>query len=299
MEIGDDLARACPDVVHLFWGHYPSVAGYYAKLRMPSASIYSTSLGAYDLLYNFGPSTDFARQSDVIWTHASVNRPMLESRGIPPSRIRVLPRGIDLGQVPDGTAIKQRGLIAVVARLVPEKGVEVVIRAFNEMRQSKLPCNLEIVGDGPSRRTLERLVESLQLQSFVRFHGNVSHDEVFNLLSRADVFILASTNPSERLPNVVKEALACRCVCIVSPTPGIEELLATLQHQLIVSPRVDSLSSALADVLRFPEKYSGDRDSGRQHVFANYDAGRVAEERLSVWREAREMRAAMTGAAAR
>ncbi len=286
IEIGAQLDRDDPDVVHLFWGHYPSVAAYYSKLVEQRDRVYTTSLGAYDLLYNFGPGTQFANLADAVWTHASANKPLLESQAVLSERIHVLRRGIDTSQVPTDTSAKVPGLIAVVARLVPEKGVESVIRAVHAINAAGPKCTLEVLGQGPQRGALEQLVRSLQMESTVLIRGSVSHDQVYHLLARADMLVLASTNPSERLPNVVKEALACRCVCIVSSSPGIDELLGSLAFPLVISPTSESIAVAISDVLQHPEKYGPDREAGREHILENFSADHVAAERIRVWNEA-------------
>ena len=57
------------------------------------------------------------------------------------------------------------------------------------------------------------------------FLGRVSHERVLEELGRAELFVYLSTDVTDRLPNVVKEAVASRCVCVVSRTTGIEELI--------------------------------------------------------------------------
>ena len=44
-------------------------------------------------------------------------------------------------------------------------------------------------------------------------------------MAESDIFLFLSSKAGERLPNVVKEAMLSGCICIVSNTPGIDELI--------------------------------------------------------------------------
>ena len=71
----------------------------------------------------------------------------------------------------------------------------------------------------------ERLARALGIRESVEFRGQVTYDSVLAALASAEVLLFLSRHEAERLPNVVKEAMASRCICIVSRTPGIEELI--------------------------------------------------------------------------
>jgi glycosyltransferase involved in cell wall biosynthesis len=81
----------------------------------------------------------------------------------------------------------------------------------------------------------------------VRFTGYLPHRVVFEQLCEAEVLLFLSKKVDERLPNVVKEAMAARCACVVSRTTGIEELVPA-EHGFIVEQ--EDLESAAAKVLR-------------------------------------------------
>ena len=60
------------DVVHLYWGHYPSLVGLMLRDRAV-ASLISLFLGAYDLEKNLEVSKVMSAQADIRWTHAKGN----------------------------------------------------------------------------------------------------------------------------------------------------------------------------------------------------------------------------------
>jgi glycosyltransferase involved in cell wall biosynthesis len=273
-----------PEVLHLFWGHYPAVLGMMVRRWVPETTV-SLSLSAYDLLYAFPPTVKLAKVADCVWTIAECNREQLATIGIDPAGVRVAFHGIDLDLVPKDCSTKHPAKIVTTGRLVRGKGMEYVLRAVAAASERGADARLVVLGDGPDRARLEELTSSLGLSSRVVFRGNVAHETVFQELQDASVFMLLSEWYAERLPNVVKEALACRCVCIVSDTPGIMELMQPLEHRYVMPARewqraADCLNQVLAD----PARFEADREAGRSFVFARLDADRVARAKIDVWR---------------
>jgi len=224
LDILAEIERVQPDVVHLFWGHYPAAVGFLIR-RYCSTPVLSVFLGAYDLEWNFGVSAPVARSADVVWTHTRANVPAIQALGVPHGRIRVAHRGIDLGRFLGPPPEKVAKRIVTAGRLHPEKGMGHVIEAFPEILRRHPTASLTIAGDGPDRLRLEALAATLGIANAVSFLGRVSHERVLEELGRAELFVYLSTDITDRLPNVVKEAVASRCLCIVSQTTGIEELI--------------------------------------------------------------------------
>ncbi len=292
LELFRRAQRDRPAVVHLFWGHYPAVLGHMLQKWLPE-TVLSISLGAYDLLYRFPPSVLVANAADCLWTHAAVNLPALREMGVEVSRCRVLVRGVDLDQVPGGCLPKRGSTIVTAARLVRGKGTHRVIDAFARVADRVADARLIVLGSGPERTRLEQLVRHLRLADRVRFAGNVPHDEVYRELKSASVFMLLSTWPSERLPNVVKEAMACGCTCIVSDSPGILELMSCLQQPQIV-PGGDPARAAtlLQHVLAHPARFEAERARGIDYCRTHLDAMNVAGKRVEAWLDAARRRPA-------
>jgi glycosyltransferase involved in cell wall biosynthesis len=281
--IYEECRRRAPDVIHLFWGHYPAVVGYLALRWLPRTHV-SVSLGAYDMLMRFGPSIDVARRAHSLSTQAACNADTLASLGIPTQSLRVLKRGVDLESIPADCQKRPDAPIVTIARLEENKGVDDVLRAFAAIYDRHPRVTLEIIGEGPCRRTLEQLAASLGVDDRVRFHGALGHSAVIELLRKAGVMMLMSRNPSERLPNAVKEAMACRCLCVVTRTPGIDELSPSPAVLRIVG-RGDwrAASRHLDEILGQQTRHDAERDLAREFIFARLDARAVARERVAIW----------------
>ncbi len=153
--------------------------------------------------------------------------------------------------------------ILYLGRLIPQKGVDDLFAAALAM--SPVP-RLEIAGDGPHRRRLERLARRLGLPA--RFHGFVHAHAKHELLSQADVVCVPSRDVaglSEGAPLVVREAFAYGVPVVATRVGGIPEMEHDAGKMVLVPPRdTPALTRALTAVLAGEvEAQTGPRGSTR------------------------------------
>ena len=249
-----------PDLVHLYWGHYPSIVGWLLKTYRPELPI-TTFIGAYDLKKRYGGTKEILSASERVFTMAKANRePLKEWFGVSPGNVKVIYQSIDLSKIREWTAgISEEPLRIVSAgRLVQSKRMDDVLRVFATVQESFGTSRIMIMGDGPDRRRLEGLSAELGVEEAVEFPGHVSERRVFEEMAQADVFLFLSDKAGERLPNVVKEAMMCGCFCVSSRTPGMEELIDDGDDGYLVSPgdleaAAEIISSYFEDRERYAE----------------------------------------------
>jgi L-malate glycosyltransferase len=112
--------------------------------------------------------------------------------------------------------------IATVGRLIEAKNHHTLVDALDDVRRSVPAVELLIVGDGPRRESLERLVAARRLGEHVRFTGTVAREEVYRILDASDVFALPSR--SEGFCVALVEAMACGLAPVVSDIPVLHEV---------------------------------------------------------------------------
>jgi 2-deoxystreptamine N-acetyl-D-glucosaminyltransferase/2-deoxystreptamine glucosyltransferase len=135
-------------------------------------------------------------------------------------RARVIPIGIDT--FADLTASPpDRFTISCVARLVPRKRIDRLIRAFSRLSAIRPEARLVIVGDGPERPLLERLVEDLHQQARVEFTGALDRRRTVERIARSSVMALPSV--LESLGAVYLEAMALGVPALGTDGEGISE----------------------------------------------------------------------------
>ena len=135
-----------------------------------------------------------------------------------------------------------------VGRLVRQKGFDLLLPAFAFALKntSLINMSLTIIGDGPERLHLERLIDQLDLGSSVHIPGVTANP--YTLIAQADFFVLSSR--WEGFPNAMVEAMSLGVPPVAYRCPGaITEIIEHSQSGLLCEPEsVESLGAALAHV---------------------------------------------------
>lgn len=146
-------------------------------------------------------------------------------------------------------------IIGTVGRLDPIKNQQLLIKSFASLARRYNHLNLLLIGDGPSRYDLKKLVAKLGLDEAVQFFG--LQLDVHNLLKLVDIFVLPSLY--EGISNTILEAMAVGIPVIASRVGGNPELVIDGVTGYLV-PKHDK--SSLTTTM---EKYIQDRDLMRCH----------------------------------
>ncbi|WP_297065479.1 glycosyltransferase family 4 protein [Thermococcus sp.] len=121
--------------------------------------------------------------------------------------ISLVPNGVDAGLIKSIPPAELESDIIFVGRLIPEKGVDLLLRALAEVKREIPDVRAVVVGDGPERGRLERLSARLGLEDSVLFTGFLeSRDEVIAIIKASKVFVLPSRR--EGFGMVALEAMA-------------------------------------------------------------------------------------------
>jgi glycosyltransferase involved in cell wall biosynthesis len=147
----------------------------------------------------------------------------LVGRGIPAERIDVVLCGLDHATYRriEGIERYPEPTIVHFGRMRKYKAIDVVVRAFSMIRSELSNARLLIVGDGPEKPSIVRLVEKLDLVGCVRFLGVVTTGELVGILNQAHLFLNAS--PKEGWGLTVVEANACGVPVVASNRPGLRD----------------------------------------------------------------------------
>ena len=175
--------------------------------------------------------------------------------GFAPDRLEVIPNGVDITRfkprrdLTPPSPLQGKGPVVIsVGRLVPAKRYDLLIQAWSQVCRQQLEGHLVILGEGPLRRDLEALIQSLHLGSRVSLPGEVPG--VQDWLSAAAVYV--SSSDTEGMSNAILEALASALPVIATRVSGSTDLIQHGQQGLLVerdSPDalVGSIQRLLAD----------------------------------------------------
>lgn len=284
-----------PDVVHVYWGHYPALVGALVQERLPE-TVVSMSLGAYDLVADYPPTATVAQRAAFVRTHTRANvQALVERVGINEGRIAVVYNGIDMALAPatPESVVRIPGRMVTAGRLTKTKAMDDVLRAFERVWTQHPHATLEVFGNGAERGHLESLAASLSMSEAVTFRGHQNQRELFAALSRAEFFLFMSRDITERLPNVIKEAMACGAVCISADSIGLDELIPSANHGVVVAPGAfGAAADAALALLQDPDRMAAIRVHARRHIVEYFDVRRTTEAYVERWRVASETRMA-------
>ncbi len=144
--------------------------------------------------------------------------------GVKAGKIERIPLGVDVSlfqkrrtSEPVETFENGKLHIVYVARLSPENGPDVTLKAFSHLLRREPDSVLHMIGDGLEGDKLRKLSDSLSVSASVRWHGWVDLDVLPILYSVADVMVFSGY--SGGTPRVLLQAMACE-TAVVAPAIG-------------------------------------------------------------------------------
>ena len=156
---------------------------------------------------------------------------------------------------------------AFVGRLVPYKGADMLLEATTEFLK-KGQLELHIIGDGPQKAFLETMVDQLNVQSSVHFHGWIPHTKVQETLRVCDFMALPSIR--EFGGAVVVESMALGVTPIVADYAGPSELVDDDTGIRVAfhdkQSLIEGMRRAIGNVIRSPKILDKFGTAGREKV---------------------------------
>jgi glycosyltransferase involved in cell wall biosynthesis len=144
------------------------------------------------------------------------------------------------------------GGAVVVARLTAQKRVHLAIETIAFLASCGHDLPLTIVGDGPERAALERLVDRLGITPFVQFVGAVPHTEIAGYLAHADVMIFPAQGEGFGL--AAAEALMAGVPVVACwDGGGVLDIVPETGGGRLTLPSPEAMSDAILDLLHDPD----------------------------------------------
>ena len=266
--VAERVRRDGIDAVHVFWGHYPALIIPFVKRAAPAVPV-TAFLGAYSLVNRVPSGPRVLAQADLLTTHFDGHVEEIRKRWL----LRNLPvaliyRGVDIEALKALPTSPAEGVgIVIVSRLVANKNVEDGIRAFALLHKDHPDIRLDVIGSGPCREDIERLVHDLGIEANVTFHGLVSHDRTVSLVAAASAIVFPSLSPFDFFPNAVKEAMALGVPCAAYAIPGVASFDLSGHALRLARPgRVEELAQAVADLIEDRDIAQATASAARKRV---------------------------------
>ncbi len=278
--------RAGYDLIH---AHHP-IAALAMKMLYPGTPVIITIHSSYEneLLLNGrikegGPEQQFLtliyreleNKMDRVITASYSFRQYLLQHMSDAERVVVIPNGFDekrFRPTEHDNAIPQ---LITVCRLVPAKGLDILLRACAEIKRRGHTYVLHMIGDGPIREELEQLANELGIYDDTIFYGYMLHPEQF--MPFFDVFVLPSR--AEAFGSVYAEAALCRLALIGTNVGGIAEQIEDGKNGLLVPvDDVDALADAIEKLIVDPALRQALARAAQEKAKKSYSLNRVISQ---------------------
>jgi glycosyltransferase involved in cell wall biosynthesis len=206
-----------------------------------------------------------------------------------PGKIEVIHVGIEPAtyEQSESTALHADvPLILCVAAHRPYKGLPILIEACRLLRDQGVRFRCEVVGHGPMRATLERIIEQKSAGDVIALVGPKPQDEVARKMAAASFFVLPSIideyGQMEGIPVSLMEAMASGLAVISTSISGIPELVQDGVTGLLVPPADPiALAGAMRTLLESPECAREMGERGRRKVRAEFELGECVSRLVS------------------
>jgi len=304
--LGRLLRQLRPDILHMDEEPY-NLATWLALRQGQAVGTRCLFFTWQNLVRRFPPPFDhFERASFHRASHAIAGNPtaadVLRTKGYR-GQVSIIPQfGVDPGifspRAVDARTPTQNGdpssfvlrpssfIIGYAGRLVPEKGVDVLLRACAALPPG-LDWTLHLLGDGPERGRLADTGRELGIDGQVRFLGRVPSTQAAQFYRTLDVLVLPSLsrpNWVEQFGRVLTEAMACRVPVVGSHSGEIPWVIGDA-GRIFPEGDTDALTSILAELGSDPAQRGALAAAGRARVLSHFTQAQVAAATAVVYRE--------------
>ena len=171
----------------------------------------------------------------------------------------------------------RRSGLVFLGRLVSDKGVDLLLRAYSEIDRPDWP--LTIIGSGPDGTSLKRLAEQLDIISRVTFLGPLQGEALVQVLNQHELMVVPS-KWHEPFGIVALEGLACGCVVLASDGGGLPDAVGSAGLLFRRGDQAD-LSTKLRELIENEALRARLRDEASSHL-AHFQEKVVCGEYLEV-----------------
>jgi PEP-CTERM/exosortase A-associated glycosyltransferase len=288
------IAAERPDILHAHSPGLNGVAAVRVGARLGLPAVYECRAFWEDAAADHGTSTNRGpryrltrgletwvfRHADAVTCICEGLRSDIVARGIPPSKVTVIPNAVDMERFaynrPRDTALanelglSEATVFGFLGSFYAYEGLTLAVQALPAILKSHPNARLLLVGGGPQEAMLKDMTRALGLSDKVLFAGRVPHDDVARYYSLVDVLIYPRM--PMRLTELVTplkplEAMAQGKLVLASDVGGHRELIRNRENgRLFKAGSADALAEAVIQLMGDREAWEPQRHAGRRYV---------------------------------
>ncbi|MGB9791951.1 MAG: glycosyltransferase family 4 protein [Thermacetogeniaceae bacterium] len=269
------------DLIHTH-GVRAAVLGQMAALGVSSARVVTTFHNSLDIEGSFFIFLRFVlgflnrlAASQVIAVSHAVKYEICRYLRVPSHRVEVIYNGIEPKEYQRQFSApftpldfaEDLPVVGTVARLEHRKGIRYLIKALPLIERKYKPVNCVVIGEGPERDALEKMVEELSLTDRVKFLG--FQEDIVQFIRLFDVVVIPSVQEGQSI--FCLEALACKRPVVASAVGGIPEIIRHEETGILVPPAdPEAIADAVITLLRDQEMAKRLAETGQKLVFDKF-----------------------------
>jgi len=287
------------DIIHAHFIYYAGYVG--AKLKEKyKKPLIITGHGddVYSLPFKYKHFEKMAKyalgNADYVTTVSKSNYEKLIELGVDKEKVTVIPNSYDKNifkPIPEdckeGLNIpKNKKIILSVGMLEEIKGHEYLIKAMKKVIDKEKDVLCIIVGSGQLKSKLQRLINDLNLNDYVKLVGAKQHDEIPLWMNASDLFVLPSLNESFGIVQI--EAMACGKPVVATRNGGSEEIVVNEKlGYLVESKNSDDLAEKILMTL--------DKEWNKEYILnyvKKFKSDEIAKETIKIYEKSNEVKCA-------
>ncbi|BAY86984.1 group 1 glycosyl transferase [Calothrix parasitica NIES-267] len=205
----------------------------------------------------------------------------LEAEGIAP--VKVVHNGV--AKRLQRPVLEEPPTVAFAGRLVSEKGVDVLLKAFALVKEHVAEAELIIAGQGVEAENLKLFAQELGVSKSVKWLGHIPRQELEQHFDKAWVQVVPSLW-AEPFGNVTTEAMMRGTAVIASATGAQPEIVSSNETGFLVPPGdIPTLANALLKLLSNRELAEKMGQSGRKRAIEEFSEERRTQNFLDIYQE--------------
>lgn len=233
------------------------------------------------------------RHSDVLITVSNFTKSKIEQEFIIEDSIYIIPPGINynmfrgsLKTKPASGPLEGQITLLTVARLVPRKGIDNVIRVLPDLIESYPKLNYRVIGDGDDMSRLKNIARKNEVCDSVHFYGYISDDELYRQYNDSDIFVMPNRqvgNSIEGFGIVFLEANCTGLPVIGGHEGGSKDAIINGETGILVDPNdLSTIEQSIRSLINDPELRESLGEKGRERVLNNFLWDHIAEDFVNI-----------------
>ena len=181
--------------------------------------------------------------------------------------------------------VQNKVRLLFLSRIDPKKGIDLLLTAFAQLRQSQTELVLVMAGDGDPAylNKLKKMIQLLDIADAVIWTGFLTGQAKMAALAAADLFVLPSY--SENFGIAVVEAMAAGLPVVITDQVGIHHEVNEHQAGLVTPCQAEALGVALQQLVNDPAQRQRLGDNGRQLVEKLFSQTAITQRLLTMYEQ--------------